>query len=463
MISTAHFADGEVTRVDEGDDPAAPLATTLFTYDPATLGPTAVTDPDGHTSQMEYDSLGHLTSFTDPLGHTSTYHFGAATGIVTMTDALGTVSRATTDVSGRLKSIALDTGDPALTQTTAFHYGSTTYPGDITSVTDAGGHLWRFAYDKFGNPTKSTDPLGDTTTTGYDRMGRPAINTALNNPANGAAPPPTTYSYDAEGRLRSTTDPLGNTQSFSYDAVGNLIASVAGGNQTSYGYDAVGRLTVMTRPDGSHATLSYSKGILDPGEVCDDSNNCEEHTYDDLGRPVTATDALGNTSSTVYSPGGVLLSSTDANGVTTTYTHDDSGQTTGVSYSDGVTHPVTYDYDADGQLHHMSDATGSSSFTYDALGKLTQASGPEWRRHLRLRPQEQCEVNQPRLGRGHRPGLRRRWAPGLGERPVGQRHEVHLRRCVESDSDALPGRRRRQVRLRRRQPDGELESFGQRE
>src|SRR5262249_1352631 len=55
FTATAHFMDGKVTRIDQGD-PGAPEATTLFTYDPATLGPTAVTDPDGHTSHMTYDS-----------------------------------------------------------------------------------------------------------------------------------------------------------------------------------------------------------------------------------------------------------------------------------------------------------------------------------------------------------------------------------------------------------------------
>src|SRR5262249_18304960 len=149
LISTAHFSQGEVTRIDEGN-PSAPEATTLMTYDPATLGPTAVTDPDGHTSHMSYDALGRLTSLTDPLGKTSVYHFGAATGIITATDRLGNVSKATTDATGRLVSIALDSSDPALTQTTTFHYGSAGHPGDVTSVTDPEGHLWRFAYDRFG-------------------------------------------------------------------------------------------------------------------------------------------------------------------------------------------------------------------------------------------------------------------------------------------------------------------------
>src|SRR3954447_11522405 len=39
------FGDGELLRLDVGNDPVAPLATTLFTYDPATLAPTAVTNP----------------------------------------------------------------------------------------------------------------------------------------------------------------------------------------------------------------------------------------------------------------------------------------------------------------------------------------------------------------------------------------------------------------------------------
>ena len=204
-ISTAHYAAArEVTRIDEGD-PAAPLATTLITYDPATLGPTAMTDPDGHTSHMTYDALGHLTSRTDPLHHTSTYQFNAASGIITATDPLGNVSQATTDSAGRLISIKEDTGHPALTQTTTFHYGSSAYPGDVTAVTDPEGNRWRFTYDKFGNQTRLTDALGNTSSEGFDRMGRPTVNTMGRGNVAGADPDAfsTTFTYDPEGRMLS--------------------------------------------------------------------------------------------------------------------------------------------------------------------------------------------------------------------------------------------------------------------
>jgi len=370
-VSTAYYADGEVTRIDEGDT-SPPLATTLIRYDPATLGVIAVTDPDGHTSRMAYDTLGHLTSFTDPLGQTSSYHFGAASGIITATDPLGNVSQAITD-TGRVVSIRVDSSDPALTQITRFTYTAPANPGDVTAMTDAGGGVYRFTYDKFGDPTSFSDPLGDTSSAGYDRMGRPVFNTLPTGNVPGANPDAfsSTNTYDPEGRLLSATDPLGKTESFAYDPAGNLVATVVGGHQTSYGYDAAGRWTVVTRPNGSQSTLSdLSNGHV--GEVCDDGNNCEEYTYDALGRPASVTDALGNTSSFVYSPGGLLLSSTDANGVTTSYTHDADGRTTGISYSDGITHPVTFDFDADGRMLAMTDASGTSSFTYDSLGRKTR-------------------------------------------------------------------------------------------
>lgn len=366
---TAHYTDGEVTRIDQGD-PAAPLATTLISYAPAVLGPTAVTDPDGHTSHMSYDSLGHLTSFTDPLSHTSTYHFAAASGIITATDPLGNISTATTDTQGRVVSIAVDSGDAALTETTIFHYGNSAHPGDVTSVTDPEGHLWRFSYDKFGNRTSFTDPLGDTSSAVYDRMGRPAINTIGSRTFGGPAEAgfSTTYTYDPEGRMVRATDPLGNTESFSYDPAGNLVATVAGGRQTSFVYDAASRL--IHHAQGTYAYRS--DGHL--GEVCDDGGGCDEYTYDDLGWPKTVTDPLGNTTSFVHSPAGVLVSSTDANGVTTSYAHDAAGHTTGISYSDGITHPVTFDYDAKARPLVMTDTSGSSTFAYDSLGRLTHES-----------------------------------------------------------------------------------------
>ena len=155
------------------------------------------------------------------------------------------------------------------------------------------------------------------------------------------------------------------------------------------------------------------------GEVCDDGNNCTEYTYDDLGRPETITDPLGNTSSFVYSPGGMLLSSTDANGVTTSYAHDAAGQTTGVSYSDGVTHPVTYDYDADGRLLVMTDTSGSSTFTYDSLGRVkrevTGLSMEADYAYDRLDHVTSMAAELDAHGGVH---VRRRGAHGFGDRPA---------------------------------------------
>ncbi len=54
--------------------------------------------------------------------------------------------------------------------------------------------------------------------------------------------------------------------------------------------------------------------------------------------------------------------------------HDAADQLTGVTYSDGTTPNVTYSYDAGGQRTKMVDGSGTTSYAYDALHRLTDVT-----------------------------------------------------------------------------------------
>ena len=57
--------------------------------------------------------------------------------------------------------------------------------------------------------------------------------------------------------------------------------------------------------------------------------------------------------------------------MTTTDTYTPLDQVATVSYSGSAAHAVTYTYDANGNRTAMTDASGTSSYTYDPFGELT--------------------------------------------------------------------------------------------
>jgi RHS repeat-associated protein len=90
--------------------------------------------------------------------------------------------------------------------------------------------------------------------------------------------------------------------------------------------------------------------------------------------PATAADGSGGTTTYTYDPAGNLLTTTDPGGVTTTYTYNAAGKKAIVAYSGSTAHTVTYTYDANGNRTAMTDASGTSSYTYDPFGRLTSVT-----------------------------------------------------------------------------------------
>jgi RHS repeat-associated protein len=65
---------------------------------------------------------------------------------------------------------------------------------------------------------------------------------------------------------------------------------------------------------------------------------------------------------------------TDPDGITTTWTYTPQNRAAALSYSGSSAHSVTYGYDASGNKTTMTDATGSSSYTFNPFGELTSTT-----------------------------------------------------------------------------------------
>ena len=82
-----------------------------------------------------------------------------------------------------------------------------------------------------------------------------------------------------------------------------------------------------------------------------------------------------------YDSGGRLTSQTEPAGNKKTLAHDSLGRLTSVSYTTGASGlasagPVSYLYDANGNRTRMTDPTGATNYTRDALNRITTITFP---------------------------------------------------------------------------------------
>ena len=85
--------------------------------------------------------------------------------------------------------------------------------------------------------------------------------------------------------------------------------------------------------------------------------------------PVTGS-SLGARAYT-YDVYGRLKTATNGRGVTTTYTYNLNDQVTGLAYTGAGTLNVSYGYDTAGRNNSRTDASGTTTYGYDQLGRLT--------------------------------------------------------------------------------------------
>ncbi|MCS5713513.1 DUF6531 domain-containing protein [Herbiconiux sp. CPCC 205716] len=425
----------EYNREDELVASIDPLgAVTAFALDDLYRA-VAVTDPNGGVWEHAYDEVGALVASTDPLGAETRFDYDVAGRLTRETNPIGMQTRSTYDAVGRLATSIDGAGN-----TTSYEYdvldrliavadpsGATSrsaFDDDshLTSATDRRGQTTSYSYDEAGRLVSATDPLGAVTASVYDPLGRITSQidalkraTAYRYDAAGrttASVDPlgheTTFAYDAAGRLLSTTDPLGHTTSQTYTPTGALASQTdAVGAVRSYGYDAAGRQTSMTDPRGIETRYAYDpvgqltaviEGFSARGATDSDTNVRTSYLYTPTGLLATSTDPNGHSTAYTYDPAGHVTSETnplgsawnyrfdaagrlesqlDANGQTTTYSYTSRSDVSTISYP-GASGPgsVAFEYDADQRPIAMTDATGTTGWTYDPLGRmLSQIDG----------------------------------------------------------------------------------------
>jgi RHS repeat-associated protein len=392
---------------------------TSFSYD--ALGRVvSATPPDGSVTQTAYHGLattetnalnqtrtitknsqGQVVSVTDALGQTMLYAYDAFGNLIQTTDAVGNIVTATYDIRGRKVS----SSDPDL--------GSWVYSydtlGELTSQTDAKSQFTSLSYDKLGRPVQRVEAdmtsvwvydsavngigklasasitagpgAGFARSVSYDALGRPIqVATTIDGATYtmGAA-------YDANGRLNTVSYPSGFTAKYGYNTLGyaNQLQDNAT-NQvhwTANAMDAEQHLTQQTAGNGLVTTRSFNVTNGRLSSIATGSGSAVQnlsYTYDQLGNPLSRSDANTNLSESFTYDGLNRLTSTTVNLSPTPLAKTFSYSAIGNLLSKSDVGNYSYVPPGSPQPHAVMGVSGgaiSTTFTYDANGNQTSGLG----------------------------------------------------------------------------------------
>jgi len=363
---------------------SALAATWQYFYDPNTLALTGVTDPKGQQTSYTVDAAGNPLMVTDPLGQLTTNTYNALNQLLTTQDPSGVTTTYVYNSNGNLTSTSRPLTGTSQTQTTTYNYTDASHLGDVTSMVDPDIKTWVYGYDATGDRASVSDPLGNKTTYAYNGDGWMTASVSPKGNVTGCgcqSTYTTTYAHDAFGDLTTVTDSLGHQTVRHYDADQNQDYFIDGdANRTTYVYDLANQQTQIQRADSITLATDYNPDgtVLDQK---DGKNNAIlSYGYDALARVTSMADALNNVTSYSYDGAGNRLTKQDPGANCgampptgcTTFTYDAANQLKAITYSDGATPNVTnIAYDNDGQRTGMTDGTGTSTWVWDSLHRLT--------------------------------------------------------------------------------------------
>ncbi len=168
-----------------------------------------------------------------------------------------------------------------------------------------------------------------------------------------------TYSYNNVQRLTQVINPEGERTSFLYDAAGRrMVKKIANGSRTSFTYDAAGQATEVAhlKSDNSvQASFSYQ--------------------YDEVGNRTSMVESGGSRTTWSYDDKDQLTGEhrTGTNAYRHTFTYDNRGNRI-LKNLDGQR--TTSTYDAANQLKYSEDASGRTTYTFDADGNQHVVQAP---------------------------------------------------------------------------------------
>ena len=343
-----------------------------------------ITTPLGYVKNFAYDKADNLLQETDSLKQTTVYTYDRLHNLLTKTDASGAVSAfrydersnliTETDPLGRTRQYTYDVADRMIQEAdpqgklTEYQYDPV---GNLTGLTKPGDRTTKLDYDSNYNVISVTDPMGYVTTSSYDKDNRLLrITDALKQSEE--------YSYDADSRVTAVTDREGGTEKYEYDPHGNITTIVdKTGVKTHLSYDENDNLIQVEDPLGGKTTYAYD-AMNQMSVYTDALGRKTEYTYDLEGNLTSQTDGAGRIDTMKYDEMGRMISYVSPGGKVTNYDYDKLNRLVEKLYEDSegtkTDAAVRYTYNGAGERISMQDATGTSDYEYDELGRIIKTT-----------------------------------------------------------------------------------------
>jgi YD repeat-containing protein len=347
--------------------------------------PNTTANTPGPQQKTTYDSLGRTEQVTNLVNNAYTRFIYGPNYVRTF----GTVN----NVADEAQSLQVFDGAGRVIAKASNHPGST------------GGFSGQLVhYDAMGRAIKQSNP----TETSISISGTP-INPYGWQATGDDAPPAgngwvyTLQSYDWKGRPRITTNTDGTTKEATYNGCscaggeevtltdeGTIDGGVAKRRKQKIYSDVLGR-TVKTETLNWEGPSVYSTMVntynardqltlVRQFQGPDTSAVFQDTTmgYDGHGRLQSKhvpEQNVGTATIYAYNPDDTVLSVTDARGASTTHGYNNRHLATSITYTapGGITIPLpaSFGYDAAGNRISMADGTGSTSYEYDQLSRMS--------------------------------------------------------------------------------------------
>jgi RHS repeat-associated protein len=365
-------------------DPAS--QTTQFTYGTDGLMQ-SMTDARGLLHQFSYDSAGRLAEDQEPTGGSKTL---ARTDVdggfnVSITTALRTQSTYQTTMSSAGTFGRRNTQPSGLQASLSFTPAGTTTvtTPDGTTVTTTETPDPRFGMLSPLESVTTTTPHGLTSTESRTRAVTlspgGALTSLTETTTDGGAP--WTRAYNAAAYTWTTTSPAGRTTVTTIDDAGEPIRTDFPGTTLApiiTAYDGHGQVQSITQGDAGSWIYAYDAGY--PVSVTDPMGRTVTTLNDPIGRAVQTTLADNRVIASTYDNDSNLSSETLPDGGVHAFSYDLMNQL--ASYSppilDAGTWSTEYSYDIDNRpllTTHPDGATIQSG--YDTAGRLSTLTYPQ--------------------------------------------------------------------------------------